>query len=177
MKDSVDSHLVSELLALLPRLRRFGWGLTGKIEAGDDLVQAACERVLLRSTQWIPGTRLDSWVFRIMRNLHVDDMRAAATRDKHHSALHAETEEGFDGQRAAELTLSLEEVRQALSALPEVQRTALLLVCVEGYSYREAAELLSVPMGTVTSRLTRARKALIEMLKDEDEIPSRKVAT
>src|SRR5262250_2875128 len=73
----MDQTVRQEMLAMLPRLRRFAYGLTGSVDSGDDLVQSACERALARLHQWEPGTRLDSWMFRIMKNLWLDDTRAA----------------------------------------------------------------------------------------------------
>lgn len=159
------TDFAQSLIALLPRLRRFGLALTGSADAADDLVQAACERALRRRDDFIPGTRLDSWVFRIMQNLWIDGRRQFARRggtpddDETLAAL-----PGADGRRATESAITLSRVLAAMDRLPDDQRAVLAAVCVEGLSYAEAAILLDVPMGTVMSRLFRARRALSETL-------------
>lgn len=146
----------------MPRLRRFAIGLTSSAHEGDDLVQAACQRALERNEQWQPGTRLDSWMYRIMQTIWLDRLRAGAIRT---SFLREQTEEPIvDGVRDAEARMTLGKVRQILKEIPEQHRAVLLLVCVEGLSYREAATVLDIPTGTVMSRLARARKAVIDRL-------------
>ncbi len=147
---------------MLPRLRRFAYALTGSRDLGDDLVQAACERALARLNQWQPGTRLDSWMFRIMQTIWIDQMRAKKVRG-HIADLDAANDiAGADGEQAMEARLTLKRVRGAVQELPEEQRLVLTLVSIDGRSYKEAAELLDVPVGTITSRLARARKRLYE---------------
>ncbi|PWS38188.1 RNA polymerase subunit sigma-70 [Falsiroseomonas bella] len=155
------SDFAKALVALLPRLRRFGAGLAGSLDAADDLVQAACERALRMPERFTPGTRLDSWMFRIMQNIWIDQRRAQARRGPatgEPDAIAALV--GADGRRETEATLTLERVWAAMDALPEEQRAVLVAVCVEGLSYAETAELLEIPVGTVMSRLFRARRAL-----------------
>lgn len=148
-----------QLIALLPRLRRFARGMTGSTAAADDLVQAACERALSRSHQFQEGTRFDSWLFRIMQTIWIDQIRARAVRRE-------EPEDGAmllgsdAAARQIEARLRLSEVQAALKTIPEEQRAALMLVTVEGLSYKEAAEVAHVPVGTIMSRLARARVAL-----------------
>lgn len=160
------SDFAQSLIALLPRLRRFGLALAGTADAADDLVQAACERALRRRDHFVPGTRLDSWVFRIMQNLWIDSRRQHARRggtpddDEALAVL-----PGTDGRRATESTITLSRVLAAMDHLPEDQRAVLAAVCVEGLSYAEAATLLDIPLGTVMSRLFRARRALAESLE------------
>jgi len=148
-----------QLIALLPRLRRFARGMTGSTAAADDLVQAACERALSRSHQFQEGTRFDSWLFRIMQTIWIDHLRARDIRKEggEDEGMHVGTDEPV---RRAEARLALDEVRVALRELPSDQRTALLLVTVDGLSYKEAAEIAEVPVGTIMSRLARARLAL-----------------
>jgi len=150
------------MVALLPRLRRFARGLTGAADQADDLVQAACERALARIEQWTPGTRLDSWMFRIVQTIWLDERRANRVRTGEGTvpAEAAEPELIVDGPRRVEARITLDGVRRAMQGLPEEQRSVLMLVCVEGHSYKEAAETLSIPIGTVMSRLARARAAL-----------------
>ncbi len=158
----MTQEIKQEMVALLPRLRRFAYALTGSIDLGDDLVQAACERALSRLEQWQKGTRLDSWMFRIMQTIWIDQMRAKKVRG-HIADLDAANDiAGDDGERAMEARLTLKRVRSAVAELPEDQRLALTLVSIDGRSYKEAAELLDVPVGTITSRLARARRKLYE---------------
>lgn len=148
-----------QLIAVLPRLRRFARGLTGSAAEADDLVQAACERALTRAHQFQEGTRFDSWMFRIVQTIWIDQLRARDTRkeDREEEGVNIGTDE--PGRRA-EARLALQEVRTALQELPAEQRAALLLVTVDGLSYKEAAEVADVPVGTIMSRLARARIAL-----------------
>jgi RNA polymerase sigma-70 factor (ECF subfamily) len=154
-----------ELVSLVPRLRRLGYALTGSIDDGDDLVQSACERALTRLDQFAPGTRLDSWMFRIMQNLWTDHKRSPRPR-REISAQPADLETLVvgDAEREIEGRLFLAEVRRAVAALPAEQRAVLAVVCVEGLSYREAAQVLEIPIGTVMSRLSRARLAVGQAL-------------
>ncbi|WP_282606017.1 RNA polymerase sigma factor [Pelagibius sp. Alg239-R121] len=148
---------------MLPRLRRFAYALTGSTDLGDDLVQAACERALSRLNQWQQGTRLDSWMFRIMQTIWIDQMRAKKVRGHSYDLDAANDIAGDDGERAMEARLTLKRVRAAVGELPEDQRLVLTLISIDGRSYKEAAEFLNVPIGTITSRLARARRRLYEV--------------
>ncbi len=162
----MDQAFSHQLVALLPRLRRFARGLTHGSEEGDDLVQAACERALARRDQFEPGTRLDSWMYRIVQNLWLDSRRRgkneAIAIDPVDLAEHAAPA----GNNAAEDGLYLAQVREAIAQLPEDQRAVLMLVSVEGVAYKDAAEILGLPLGTVMSRLSRARVALGRILEN-----------
>lgn len=158
-----ESTFKQELVCLLPRLRRFGLSLTGTADACDDLLQATCERVLTRYHQWQPGTRLDSWTFTIMHSIWLNELRSQSIR---RGAGFVDPESSLFDKPNADAQIYLKQVQHAVAALPEAQRVALLLVCVEGYSYREAADIVSVPVGTIMSRLARARLALVEQLDD-----------
>jgi RNA polymerase sigma-70 factor, ECF subfamily len=151
--------LSDQLIALLPRLRRFARGLARSAAEADDLVQAACERALARAHQFQEGTRFDSWMFRIVQTIWIDQVRARDVRGERgeDEGMQVGTDESV---RRAEARLALREVRAALAALPPEQRTALMLVTVDGLSYKEAAEIAEVPVGTIMSRLARARIAL-----------------
>jgi RNA polymerase sigma factor (sigma-70 family) len=149
-----------ELIALLPRLRRFARSLTRSADEADDLVQSALERALRNLDGWQPGTRLDSWMFRIMKNCWIDEIRSKTVRDRVLAPEEAGAAVGADGAMAMEHYLEAQAVREAMSTLPEEQRLAVALVLVEGFSYREAADMLEVPIGTVTSRLARGRAAI-----------------
>lgn len=151
--------LRNALVALLPRLRRFGLALTGSASDADDLMQLACERVLLRSEQLREHARLDAWLYGIMRNLWIDELRYRKRR-RHDDLDTASGVIGDDGQAVADGRITLAAVRLAMHDLPADQRILLMLVCVDGLSYREASETLGVPIGTVMSRLSRARQDL-----------------
>lgn len=158
----MDAAFKSDLVELVPRLRRFAYGLTGSKADADDLVQAACERALKNAERFERGTRMDRWMYRIVQNLWLDGRRRARVRgfavDPDEAGL---TDDGR-GARAPEDRLMLAQVRAAMAALPKAQRAVLALVAIEGLSYRETAEVLEVPIGTVMSRLSRARDALIQ---------------
>jgi RNA polymerase sigma-70 factor (ECF subfamily) len=161
--DRRDSGWVDgDLVALLPRLRRFACGLAGSIDRADDLVQAACERALVSRRQFEPGSRLDSWMYRIVQNLWIDRLRSEGrwrTGDEHElDDLPADDMAG-----AVEARIELAAVRRAIDMLPPDQRLVLMLVTVESRSYREAADILAIPIGTVMSRLSRARLALTRL--------------
>ena len=162
MEDRVRQALIS----LLPRLRRFATNLTGDTDLGDDLVQHASERALSRVAQWRPGTRLDSWLFRIIYNAWADERRSIQSQNR--TDLEAARNVIGDNGAAAEVRLAAQEVLGALANLPEEQRAVLSLVCVEGMAYRDVAEILNIPVGTVMSRVARGRLAIAEQL-DEPE--------
>lgn len=155
-----------EMVELLPRLRRFAYSLTGSMEEADDMVQTACVKALSRLDQFKPGTRLDSWMFRIIQTTWLDHVRSAPVQrtvldpDALDQAVVRDPIEERTMARAA-----LEKVRQAMSGLPEDQRILLGLVVVDGLSYRQAAESLGIPIGTVMSRLSRARRRLADAIE------------
>ncbi|GLV25129.1 RNA polymerase sigma factor [Sphingobium sp. Cam5-1] len=154
----------NDLLAILPRLRRFAVSLSRDRADADDLCQAALERGLRAREQWQPGTRLDSWMYRIMRNLWIDEGRSRQRAVRTFAPEEAGEHVGYAGDQHVEAHVMLSDVDRAMQALPDEQREAIALVLVEGLSYKEAAEILGVPMGTLTSRLVRGRGALIELL-------------
>lgn len=153
-----------DLLALLPRLRRFALALSRSPADGDDLCQGALERALNARSQWQEGTRLDSWMYRIMRNLWIDEARARQRRDKTFAPEEEGLHVGDAGDRQIEAAVELGDVGRAMDKLPPEQREAIALVLVEGFAYKEAAEILDIPMGTLTSRLVRGRAALMTEL-------------
>ena len=161
----MDQSTAQAMAALVPRLRRFAYGLTGSIDAGDDLVQSTCERALSRLHLWQPGTRLDSWMYRIMQNLWIDDLRAGRRREIATESETFDSMVGGDAEREVEVRLDLAAVRRHIAGLPPDQRAVLVLVSVDGLSYKEAAAVLEVPIGTVMSRLARARLALARALE------------
>ncbi|MEQ8310764.1 MAG: RNA polymerase sigma factor [Sphingopyxis sp.] len=153
-----------ELIELLPRLRRFARGLTHSTADADDLCQAAIERALKSRGQWQDGTRLDSWMYRITRNLWIDERRAAGRRGVHEVIDEGVMQIAGDGAAEVEAGALRGDVDGAMARLPDEQREVVMLVLVEGYAYREAAEILDVPIGTVTSRLARGRDTLMQLL-------------
>jgi RNA polymerase sigma factor (sigma-70 family) len=156
--------LHTQIAALLPRLRRFARTITFNREDADDLVQIAVERALNRSDQWEVGTRLDSWIFRIMKNAWIDEVRTRIRRDK----VFAPEQEGEHvGDDYAEAHQQRMAIQKAISLLSEDHRIVIGLVLVDGLPYKEAAEVLEIPMGTLTSRLARAREALQGLLSDQ----------
>jgi len=150
------------VLALLPRLRRFAAGLARDPADGDDLCQATVMRALDKRAQWLPGTRLDSWMMTMMRNIWIDEQRARIRRSETFVAEEAGMAVGAGGGQEEAVELSV--IDRALRTLPDEQREAVLLVMVEGYSYKEAAEIVGCPVGTLNSRLVRGRDALMARL-------------
>ena len=120
------------------------------------------ERALVRREQWQVGTRLDSWMYRIMRNIWIDETRARSRRSETFVTEEAGIAVGTSGGQEAAVELG--NVDRALAGLPAEQREAVLLVMVEGYSYKEAAEIIGCPVGTLNSRLVRGRDALLVRL-------------
>lgn len=169
---SPRDQLRREIAQHLPRLRRFGAALAGSQEDGDDVVQAAIERALNKADLWQEGTRLDSWLFKIMQNLWRDELRRRKTTDRKNALDGAATETTVDGRRVAETMLMLNKTRERFARLPEDQRLALALVVIDGRSYREAADQLEIPIGTLMSRLSRAREALRQMIEQDGAMPA-----
>ena len=158
----------TELVALLPRLRRFARAICRSDADAQDLVQATVERALARRGGFRPGTRLDSWAFTIMRRLHIDQGRARTRWGRVVAPEDAATPNVADAAQADEgLRADALAVRDAISRLPEDQRLAVALVLVDGLSYAEAARVLEVPAGTLTSRLVRGRQTLIQTLTEQ----------
>ena len=152
------------MLALLPRLRRFAAGLARHPADGDDLCQATVIRALERRAQWQPGTRLDSWMMTMMRNIWIDEQRARTRRAETFAPEEAGLGVGSGGGQEEAVELGV--IDRALRTLPDEQREAVLLVMVEGYSYKEAAGIVDCPVGTLNSRLVRGRDALLSRLGD-----------
>ncbi len=159
-----SSPFEDQLAALLPRLRRFAHALSRDAADADDLTQATIERALVSKGQWQPGTKLDSWTYRIMRNLWIDMARARSRR----TAREAPEEEGLnigaDPRPGIEAAVDLNRVMGAMTRLPDEQREVVALILVEGFGYREVSEMLGLPIGTVSSRLVRGRTALLAMV-------------
>jgi RNA polymerase sigma factor (sigma-70 family) len=153
-----------ELTELLPRLRRFAHALSRNGADADDLTQATVERAIRSREQWEPGTKLDSWLYRIMRNLWIDTVRARSRKEKHEAPEEEALTVGQDPREAIETSLELRRAMAAMEQLPDEQREVVALILIEGFGYREVSELLDLPIGTVSSRLVRGRTALLAML-------------
>lgn len=157
------SNVQTNLVAMLPRLQRFARTLSGSAQIGDDLVQATCVRALASEASWMEGTRFDAWIFRILRNQWIDWLRKHRTEGEVEPIEETIDLMGEDGERRAHDNLMLEKVWRTIDRLPVEQREILLLVCMEELSYREVADVLGIPTGTVMSRLARARAKLSEL--------------
>jgi RNA polymerase sigma-70 factor (ECF subfamily) len=157
----MDNTVPEQLVTLLPRLRRFAYSLTGSLEDADDVVQSACERALARLDQFVPGSRLDSWMYRIIQTTWIDRLRHSGRRSELHAPDVVESLP-FDAriQEQTEARDALAIVRAEVAKLPEEQRVVLALVTIDDRSYQEAADILRIPVGTVMSRLARARSKL-----------------
>ncbi len=168
-----ETDVRHQIVALLPRLRRFAVTLAGSRDLADDVVQSACEKALSRLHQYMPGTRLDSWMFQIVKTTFIDHMRRHQRRQ--HADLTPELAETFPSDaRIHEQTVAradLAIVRTEIARLPEEQREVLALVTIEGLSYQDAADVLSVPIGTIMSRLSRARRKLALALDQPTAAP------
>lgn len=159
-------EIQSRMIQLLPRLRRFALALTGDKDKADDLVQDTCERALAHLDQWKPGTSLDSWMYRIAQNIWVDHHRGRKAQGDQRQLDEIENLVGSDGRNITESRLTLAAVTDSISRLPAEQQVLVAMVCVEGISYKEAANILGIPIGTVMSRLSRARQSLYATLTD-----------
>ena len=164
---------INQIIELIPRLRRFARGLTKDTDKADDLVQDACERILKKSNWYDKELRLVNLLHRIIYNRWIDKLRRQKVRvDK----LIIIAEQNQSGSRTPGTGCNLDialDLQSALDKLDDQQRAAIILVCVEGYSYAEAAAVLEVPPGTVASRVARAREKLGKLLYSVPETSSR----
>jgi RNA polymerase sigma-70 factor (ECF subfamily) len=164
---ATSQNIHAQIADLLPRLRRFARNLTRDSYDADDIVQIALERALTRLDQWRRDARLDSWMFKIVRNAWIDEVRSRGRRDK----IFLSEESGADvGVDSTDKQVTLMSVHAAMLGIPEEQRLAISLVLIEGLPYREAAEVLDIPIGTLTSRLARGREALQSILGPEESV-------
>jgi RNA polymerase sigma-70 factor (ECF subfamily) len=167
----VESEQGEQIVALIPRLRRYARALTGNAEQADDLVQDCLERGLSRFHLWRRGSDLRAWLFTIMHNLHVNNLRRARIRPD------AAVLPDWDATGAVlplqEDIVALRSIIAALGQLPDEQREVILLVGLEEMSYREAAAALGIPIGTVMSRLARGRERLRQLTGSSEPSRSR----
>jgi len=167
--DKTAEQWRDEIVSLLPRLRRFAFALAASTADADDLLQATIEKALSRYDRFKPGTDLDRWLFRICRNLWIDEWRSRRVRGPSVDLAEHESALQLDGERLLQDRAGLQEVRKAMNKLRDEQKMVLALVAIEGYSYREVSAMLDVPIGTVMSRLARARGALQDILHPAGE--------
>lgn len=163
-KPSASTAWKQNLVDLLPRLRRYALSLTGSLPDAEDLLHSTIERVLLKADKFEEGTDLDRWVFRVCKNLWFDEWRQRKVRGPTMDPAEAKHEPSMDGEAHAENKLRLKELSKALQQLQEDHREILVQVVIEGYSYKEVAERLDMPIGTVMSRLARARSKLAALI-------------
>jgi len=148
------------------RVWRFGLALSGASDVADDLLQSACLRALERHHQVTSHDRLDSWLMTICRSIWLNEVRARSVRKAQALSVTPEAELVATGTDA-EMNIFAAEVFTQVMQLPEAQRETVMLVFVEGYSYREAAALLEVPIGTIMSRLSNARQKLKNVMQHD----------
>lgn len=158
-----------ELETFFPRLWRYCLALTGDRNRTDDLAQAACLRAIEKADKFQPGTHFDRWMFRLTQRLWINEIRKQAVRTGGGLAS-IDEEELIDDKPDPETNLLGREVLLEVMRLPEAQRATVLLVYVEGYSYKEAASLLEIPIGTVMSRLAVARGKLVDKYGDRSRV-------
>ncbi len=159
---STQSAVREGLPALLDRLWRFAVVTCGDRSTADDLVQATCERALQRADQFQPGSRLDHWTFAILSSIWKNQIRSEAVR-RGSGLLDATEALTVDYTGQLETNILAQQVLTTVGALPEAQRIVVMLVYVEGWTYKDAAAALEIPIGTVMSRLAAARKALAHL--------------
>lgn len=162
MQKPASDVFAAQAMQYIPRLRRYARALTGDASAADDLVQDALERALVKHDLWREGSDLRAWLFTVMHNVFVNQVRSAAVSRT----------VPLDDSYAADLPqpqasdrLEIRDLDAALQALPEEQRAVLLLVGLEQMTYEETANVLEVPIGTVMSRLSRGRERLRRLLQ------------
>ena len=150
------------LVSHLARLWRYGLVLSGRRDVAEDLVQATCVRALERSRQFAVGSRLDRWLFSILRSIWLNEVRSRRIRQGG-GLVDAETALVFEGAKEIETNILARQVLRHVQMLPQAQRETLFLTYVEGLTYRDAAVMLDVPIGTVMSRLAAARETLSKL--------------
>lgn len=166
-----DEAFKAELVEQIPYLRAFGRSLTGNREAADDLAQEALVKAWNARASFQAGTNMKAWTFMILRNHFYSEKRRAwrqAAWDEE------KAERTLTSPADQDTVMDLEDLRHAMSKLPEEQREALILVGAGGFAYEEAAEICNCAVGTIKSRVNRARRALEELMKDGSSKPGGK---
>ena len=152
-----------ELVAFAPRLRRYAYGLTRSVADADDLLQASLERLLSRPMP--EDAMLEKWAVTVCRNIWFDELRSRRVRREAGRELAEAPATVASTEQTAIASMELKRAQAAIATLPEDQRDVLALVAIGGMAYSDAAEILAVPVGTVMSRLARARAALAAKLE------------
>ncbi|RMF10010.1 MAG: RNA polymerase sigma factor [Alphaproteobacteria bacterium] len=155
------------LIAALPRLRRFAYALTGSMADADDLTQATVERALLKRSMLREGSNPDGWLFKICRNIWIDEIRRKTAR-REVAETSEKDEPMVDGNKVMEDRLEVARIEEVLKSMPDDQRAVIFLVAAEGYTYREAAEIMGCPTGTIMSKLARARGRITDILLSKE---------
>ena len=166
VKKSAIDEIREGIPELYPRLWRYALVLSGKRDVADDLAQAACLRAFEKHQHYTAGTQLDRWMFRLLHRIWLNELRSTSIR-KAGGLVSVDSIELPAENTDPEMNIFAAQVLKGVSGLPEAMRATVMLVYVEGYSYREAAELLDVPIGTIMSRLAAARKKLKGLSQDE----------
>lgn len=158
-----QQEVQSGLVDHLKRLWRYGYVLSRQRDVAEDLVQATCLRAIERAAQYTPGTRLDRWLFSILHSIWIDEVRSRRIR-LGGGIVDADCALVVDGEHESETRLMANQILKIVDGLPEAQRNAVFLAYVEGLSYKEIAEVLDIPIGTVMSRLANARARLADIV-------------
>lgn len=160
MDRKLKKNRQEDLIAVLPNIRRFAMSLTGSLADADDLLQSTVERLLVRGIA--EDAEVLPWSLRVCKNLWIDEVRSQKFRRNASTEPAVVGEQIMDGERQLHGEMTLQEVQDVLHSMSDEHRMLLELVAVEGFSYKEAAVALEIPVGTVMSRLARARAALLE---------------
>ena len=171
MADRIHDPVTDGLAQHLARLWRYGLVVSGNRDTAEELVQATCVRALERSYQFAAGTRLDRWLMSILHSIWLNEIRSRKVRQGQ-GLVDADAVLVFDGLKETETNILARQVLREVQGLPEAQRETVYLVYVEGMTYREAAETLMVPIGTVMSRLAAARGRLANLNAGVSDTPN-----
>lgn len=169
MRPGVDvAEFRRDLVSLLPKLRRFALTLTRNTADADDLVQEVCERAISRTHLWNKEGRLESWIYAMTRNLWIDEIRKRKVRAGA-GTVDAQEQNELSVEASGEKLVYANQLHKLILSMPEGLASVFVLVNVEGHSYKEAAEILKIPIGTVMSRLSTARMRLAAMITETSE--------
>ena len=171
---SLDDQTRDSILSAIPNLRAFAISLSGNVDRADDLVQETILRALANIDSFQPGTNMSAWLFTILRNLFRSEYRKRRREVEDATGMYAESMKSQPEQGSR---LEFEELRAALAQLPDDQREAVILVGASGFSYEEAAAICGCAVGTIKSRVARARETLLEMLEGRQPLPTATAAT
>ncbi len=168
LKQDLKSQVANEV----PYLRRFARGLTNDPVYADDLVQDTIERAITRLHLFEQNRKLRTWLYTILRNLYINELRKQGRRGTHMSIDDVLESSLSEGPSQSDKIIEID-IKQAIMALPDEQREVLVLVALEEVTYEEAAKIVDVPVGTIMSRLSRARSKLKEILGHESKSKGR----